>query len=459
MTLSSSSSSLYTNIPNDLGIQACREPLEVYRSGAKNPSNSSIIELLEMVLTMNNFDFNGLHFLQVGGTAMGTHLAPSYANLFMDLFERKYVYTYPVQPLLWKRYIDDIFLLWDKSTFELQKFIDHLNNCVPSIKFEANISESQINFLDVKVLLKNNVLTPTLYTKETDTLSYLDYSSCHPTSCKKSIPYSQFLRLKRICSDEVDFVIQSKKLASSFHKANYPDNIIQEGFNKAFAFDRNKLLKPSRMDKSDSDKRDSLFLITDYHPSYRVVLDITSNIWDMLDNSSSTRPLLHIPVIRGFRRPQHLRDLLVRAKLTTPDARQDKRHITSKRDKCQRFKCNYCNVMNKEGKLMCPFNKRTYVTRYNVSCSSNNLIYCLYCKACSKIYVGQTKRSIGERIGEHFTSIRKCKKHLVVGRHYNLACHDGVSNVKIYVLDLISTPPATDKSKKLRELIELKWIF
>ena len=75
-----------------------------------------------------------------------------------------------------KRYIDDIFLLWQYGAHELQLFIDHLNNCVSSIKFEANISDSVINFLDVKVLLESYNISTTLYTKETDTLSYLDYS-------------------------------------------------------------------------------------------------------------------------------------------------------------------------------------------------------------------------------------------------------------------------------------------
>ena len=376
----------------------------------------------------------------------------------MDLFERRHVYTYHKQPLVWKRYIDDIFLLWTHSALDLQNFIDHLNDCVPSIKFEANISESQINFLDVKVMLSNNAITTTLYTKETDTLSYLDYSSCHPTSCKKSIPYSQFLRLKRICSDTDDFVIQSRKLAESFHRANYPDNIIQDGFNKAYLLKREELIQRTRKDNSKSDKRDQIFLITDYHPTFRAVLDITSNNWDMLDESSATRPLLQIPVIRGFRRPQNLRDLLVRAKLTTPDTKSSK-PSTKNKSRCQRFKCTYCKMINREGRIICPFNKRSYVTRYNVSCESNNLIYGLFCKACSKIYVGQTKRSMRERIGEHLTSIRKTKKRLVVGRHYNSTGHNGTSNVLVYILDFVNTPPSALKSKKLRELLELKWIF
>ena len=140
----------------------------------------------------------------------------------MDYFERNFVYTYCIQPLLWRRYIDDIFMIWSENILELQNYFNHLNQCLPSINFESNISESEINFLNVKVLIKNNAITTSLFTKDTDTLSHLDFSSCHPTSCKKSIPYSHFLRLRRICSDEEDFVIQCRKPAKSFHKANCP---------------------------------------------------------------------------------------------------------------------------------------------------------------------------------------------------------------------------------------------
>ena len=189
-------SSLYTNFPNDIRIEVWREQFENNQAGSQYRTKDSLIELLTMVLKKNNFEFNNLHYLQVGGTAMGTRLAPSYANLFMDHFERHHVYTYHTQPLLWKRYIDDIFILWHRDVTELQDFIDNLNQCLPSINFETHISDSEISFLDVKVKINDNSISTSLFTKETDTLSYLDYSSCHPVSCKKSIPYSQFLRLR-----------------------------------------------------------------------------------------------------------------------------------------------------------------------------------------------------------------------------------------------------------------------
>ena len=44
-----------------------------------------------------------------------------------------------------------------------------------------------------------------LFVKPTDTYQFLDPRSCHPYDCKKGIPYSQALRLNRICSDNKSF--------------------------------------------------------------------------------------------------------------------------------------------------------------------------------------------------------------------------------------------------------------
>ena len=100
--------SLYTNIPHNEGIQSIREILAIHRTPNNLLHNSHIIEVLEVVLTNNHFEINGTYYHQMSGTAMGTKLAPSYANLFMTRFEEKYVFTYPLQPKLWKRFINDI---------------------------------------------------------------------------------------------------------------------------------------------------------------------------------------------------------------------------------------------------------------------------------------------------------------------------------------------------------------
>ena len=106
-------SSLYTNIPNREGVQATHQALLTHRGLVNNPSNPSLAELLWLVLTLNNFRFNGKNYLQIGGTAMGTRLAPSFANIYVYHFEGNFVYPYPHKPTVWYRYIDDIFMIWD----------------------------------------------------------------------------------------------------------------------------------------------------------------------------------------------------------------------------------------------------------------------------------------------------------------------------------------------------------
>ena len=73
--------SLYPNIPHDDGIAACRKIWE-QRADQERPTEC-LVEMLILVLKNNNFTFDGNHYLQINETAMGTKMAPSYANIFM----------------------------------------------------------------------------------------------------------------------------------------------------------------------------------------------------------------------------------------------------------------------------------------------------------------------------------------------------------------------------------------
>ena len=101
----------------------------------------------------------------------------------------------------WVRFTDDIFLIWKGSKDSLTAFIEYLNDVVPLIKFTHEISFSSVNFLDTKVI-KNSMsdINTDVYQKPTDTHPYLHWTSAHPPHLKYSIPYSQALRLRRICS-------------------------------------------------------------------------------------------------------------------------------------------------------------------------------------------------------------------------------------------------------------------
>ena len=100
-------SSLYTNIPHAEGIEACELAFE-QRTTRASPT-AFLVRMIEQILTMNNFEFNGEHYLQTQGTAMGTRMAPSYANLFMGRLESQLLQQTTDRPSTWCRFIDDIF--------------------------------------------------------------------------------------------------------------------------------------------------------------------------------------------------------------------------------------------------------------------------------------------------------------------------------------------------------------
>ena len=78
-----------------------------------------------------------------------------------------------LKPYLWWRYIDDIFFIWEHGEEKLKEFIDVLNKKHPTIKFTAEWSKTQINFLDVTVYLENGKIKTDLYVNPIDTHQYL----------------------------------------------------------------------------------------------------------------------------------------------------------------------------------------------------------------------------------------------------------------------------------------------
>ena len=166
--------SLYTQIPHNEGLEAISKALNKYRSHSQNPKNESIVELMKLVLTCNNFQFNKINYLQIQGTAMGSKSAPSYSGCFMTDLEERMLEAYPLKPLIWRRYIDDIYFHWQHGEEELKKWLVHLNNFHAKIKFTSEWSYDSVTFLDTRISInrQEKCLKSDLFIKPTDSNSY-----------------------------------------------------------------------------------------------------------------------------------------------------------------------------------------------------------------------------------------------------------------------------------------------
>ena len=106
---------------------------------------------------------------------------------------------------MWFRYIDDIFFIWTHGQDKLEQFLVDFNKFHPSLKFTQESSSKNVTFLDVDVKFLNGQIIIDLHMKATVCHQYLHYTSSHPHHTKRSIIYSQALRVSRIYSFEEDF--------------------------------------------------------------------------------------------------------------------------------------------------------------------------------------------------------------------------------------------------------------
>ena len=172
---------LYPHIPHYEGLEALKESFVTYGGMEEGEWDGSlgddIATFAKLVLQSNNFAFNVRHYLQERGTAIGTKMAPSYANTFMDRLERRLISNAEVKPQVWWRYIDDIFIVWTEGEETLKQFLDYLNTAHRTIKFTLKCSRQEIEFLDVRVVNELGKLETDVFVKPTDSHQYLHHKS------------------------------------------------------------------------------------------------------------------------------------------------------------------------------------------------------------------------------------------------------------------------------------------
>ena len=127
----------------------CRAYEAFHKNDTPIPTNSG---LLRLILQENSCQFNGRNsWYQTHGTAMGTKVAGSFTKIFISAVETEIIIKSKIKPLEWKRYIDDVFSLWDTTREEIDQFILVANRHHPTIHFTAEISEEKTNFLDTTI--------------------------------------------------------------------------------------------------------------------------------------------------------------------------------------------------------------------------------------------------------------------------------------------------------------------
>lgn len=232
---------------------------------------------------------------------MGTKMAVAFANIFMSKVETDILSAF--KPLVWKRYIDDIFSLWTINRDEIKQFIEQANNHHPTIKFTAEISELETTFLDALLDVRTHF-------KPTETFQYTYFSSSHPQGVKKGFIKGEALRLLRTNSSKELFEEKIKNFKSHLIERGYPENLIITTLSEVIFEDRKLALQ-----KKQKENKRILPFVTPYQPSVPNLKQILMKNLYLIEQQPLWKEIFKKPPIISYTRGRSLKDILVRAKL------------------------------------------------------------------------------------------------------------------------------------------------
>ena len=205
--------------------------------------------------------FNNKLYKQIDGLAMGSPIAPTLANIFLNFHEINWLNNCPndIKPVLYRRYMDDTFLLFREES-HIQTFLNYLNGQHINIKFTCETEvDNQISFLDVRIHKANNKFNTELYRKPTYTGQTTNFQSFIPFIYKLNLIRILIYRAFHISSNYFHLDLEFKNLTNILNKNGFKTGLIEKCINK-FLNTRNK-----SHEISSTVKKDEIFVKLPYY--------------------------------------------------------------------------------------------------------------------------------------------------------------------------------------------------
>ncbi len=184
------------------------------------------------------FCWHGCLYRQRSGLPMGSRLSPVLANIFLEEIENTLLHLFQIPPKLYVRFVDDIFVIYDKDSFNIDEFLQLFNDQHPEINLTIKHENQQqkLPFLDILVQQTDQIqpnanrsISLSIHRKTTHSHKYLHYRSSHPLSLKRNGFQQLGLRACRALKNHpANLCLELRYLSEVFanHKNSYPRYLI-----------------------------------------------------------------------------------------------------------------------------------------------------------------------------------------------------------------------------------------
>ena len=280
---------MYPNIPRKRAHAILREKVDT-----EEYYEDAVLELIEHLCNWSDnflaFRHQNKIFYQKDGLAMGIPAAPDVANLYMAYFEDSFAGRFP----LYKRYIDDIFVLVEAPTRkEALEQLDVVK--ADGLELTWTVDKNTINFLDLCITQEAGYLSFKPYRKPLNSYERLPWSSSHPRHVKRAAFCGEISRIARLCSrykptyyNEVSYV------RDIYASRGYPSELLHSWIKQEA---RNRWVTRYK-DTPEASGEDALWLKSEYNSVWQHI--DTHKVWAamMKDRIGKPLPLSHIESIR-----------------------------------------------------------------------------------------------------------------------------------------------------------------
>lgn len=259
--------SLYPNVDHAGCVAACAAA--VHGSGMRR---AMVAELLDFVLKNNVVTVQGKYYRQIFGGAMGTNCMPPAAQLYLareweSIAKQRLGNNFPS---LYKRFIDDGFVILEGSKQKLLEFVQLLNSLLPNIRITYSCSQFEVEFLDLvvykcmedvcdadgKVRLKVRT-----HQKALNKYLYIPHYSFHPPSVFRSFINAELIRYVVTNSDEHWFDCMVRKFVHRLRQRGYPQRLLASITSRVSFSQRHRYLSASSSSKAATASSKSVMVV------------------------------------------------------------------------------------------------------------------------------------------------------------------------------------------------------
>lgn len=177
-------------------------------------------------------------------------------------------------------------------------------NC-ESIKFTPNFSWDAIEFLDLLISHDKYKFITATHFKKVDSNSYLDFNSGHFHKWKKNVPFGQFRRIRKNCTEDATYEEQAHLISQRFIEKGYPKGLIKEASNKARNLIQDQCLTTKT--QNTDEKKERINFITAYNKSFTKICGTLQKHWHVLLKDPYLKTILAETPNITYRRPPTLK--------------------------------------------------------------------------------------------------------------------------------------------------------